>query len=81
MFSLHGAWCWLLVLNSVQIVTSITGTQKRLLNASIIGRFSEEIASKVLRKLDHVVILMEMTDSVNESQVSGSCSQFLQHPG
>ena len=81
MFSLHGAWCWLLVLNSVQIVTSITGTQKRLLNASIIGRFSEEIASKVLRELDHVVILMEMNDSVNESQVSGSCSQFLQRPG
>jgi len=80
-FSLHGAWCWLLVLNSVQIVTSITGTQKRLLNASIIGRFSEEIASKVLRKLDHVVILMEMTGSVNKSQVSGSCSQFLQRPG
>ena len=76
MFSLHGAWCWLLVLNSVQIVTSITGTQKRLLNASIIGRFSE-----VLRELDHVVILMEMTGSVNKSQVSGSCSQFLQRPG
>ena len=81
MFSLHGAWCWLLVLNSVQIVTSITGTQKRLLNASIIGRFSEEIASKVLRELDHVVILMEMTGSINKSQVSGSCSQFLQRPG
>ena len=65
----------------MQIVTSITGTQKRLVNASIIGRFSEEIASKVLRKLNHVVILMEMTGSVNKSQASGSCSQFLQRPG
>lgn len=65
----------------MQIVTSITATQKRLVIASIRGRFSEEIASKVLRKLNHVVILMEMTDSVNKSQASGSCSQFLQCPG
>ena len=43
-------------------------------NASIIGRFSEEIASliKIRWKLGHVVA---MTSLVNESQAPGSSSQ------
>ena len=40
-------------------------------NASIIGRFSEEIAS-LIRKLDHVEAI---TSPVNESQAPGSSSQ------
>ena len=43
-------------------------------NVSIIGRFSEKIASliKIRWKLGHVV---EMTSLVNESQAPGSSSQ------
>ena len=49
-------------------------------NASIIGRFSEEIMSFLtfLRKLGHVLILtfvMATTSHVDESQAPGSSSQ------